>query len=48
MLRPESDARAIIQPQTPPLRLFLWYLKPFLPPDTFYPLVIHLPAFLPE
>ena len=33
-----------MKPQPAPLRLFLWNLKPLLPPDALYPLVIDPPA----
>ena len=43
--RPESDARAIAQPQSAPFRLSLRHFEPLLPPDPFHALVVHLPAF---
>ena len=43
--RPESDARAIAQPQSAPFRLSLWHFEPLLPPDPFHALVVHLSAF---
>ena len=33
-----------MKPQPAPFRLFLWNLKPLLPPDALYPLVIDPPA----
>ena len=33
-----------MKPQPAPLGLFLWNLKPLLPPDALYPLVIDPPA----
>ena len=42
--RAEPDARAVVEPQTPPLSLFLWHFQPFTPPDPFHALVVHMPA----
>ena len=44
MCRPKPYAGAIMEPQPAPLRLFLWNLKPLVPPDALYPLVIDPPA----
>ena len=43
--RPEPDARAIVEPQSAPLRLSPRYLEPLLPPDPLHTLVVHLPPF---
>ena len=40
----EPDAGAIIQPNPTFLGLLLWDLQPFLPPDPFDPLMVHMPA----
>ena len=43
--RPQSNTGSVVQPQTSPLGLFGRYLQAFSPPQSFDPLVIHLPAF---
>ena len=49
MLWPQANARAIVIPQAPAFRLFLRYLQPFPPPQTFNPLMVHsMPAFQPK
>lgn len=47
-LRPKTDARAVIQPETAPLTLLWWDLKPFTFPDALNPLVVHMPTRLIE
>ena len=42
---PETNARAVIQPQPAPLRLLRWNLQALAPPDAFDTLVVHAPAF---
>ena len=42
--RPEADARSIVDPEPPPLWLFLRNLQPLLAPDAFDPLMVDLPA----
>ncbi len=42
--RPEPDARAIVEPQSPPFRLPSGHFEPLLPPDALHTLVVHLPA----
>ena len=44
MLRPQADARAIIEPKPPPLRLLRWHLQPLTPPDPCDPLPVDPPA----
>jgi hypothetical protein len=44
MRRPETYARAVVQPQPSAFGLFLRHFEPFLPPETFDPLVIHMPS----
>jgi len=41
-LRPKTDARAVIQPETATLTLLWWNLKPFPFPDALNPLVVHI------
>ena len=43
---PETDARPVIQPQPPLLRLLLRYFKPFMPLDPLHTLMVHMPASL--
>ena len=47
-LRPKTDARAVIQPETAALLLLGWNLKPFTFPDALDPLVVHMPTRLIE
>ena len=42
---PQTDARAVIEPQPCSFGLPLGHLQPFLTPDAFHPFVIHSPAF---
>src|SRR5271157_5004024 len=44
MLRSQSHARPVVQPQSPAGPLFLRYLQPFATPDALYPIFAHLPA----
>ena len=48
VLRPESDARAIVEPEPASLGLLLRDLEPFASPDAFHPLCIDRPAFAAE
>ena len=41
-----SDPGAIGEPESGPLRLFLWHRQAFVSPDPFYPLGAHLPPIL--
>ena len=41
ILRPQPDARAVVQPQPATLGLLLWHLQPLTPPDAFDTLMIH-------
>jgi len=43
-LRPQTDARAIIEPQTPAFRLFGRNLQPLTPPYPLDTLLVHRPA----
>src|SRR6185503_5869255 len=46
--RPQSDARAVVEPEPPALGLLLWYFQPFPPPDAVDPLHAHVPALVEE
>ena len=46
MLRPQTQARAISQPQPAALRLSAWNLQPLTPPDPLDPLVVDDPTGL--
>ena len=48
MLRPEPDARTVVEPEPSPFRLFLRHLQAFPPPDPLHPLVVHLPSFVSQ
>ena len=41
MLWPQSDARAVVQPESAPLGLLFRHLQPLLLPDPLDPLVVH-------
>ena len=43
-LGPETDARSVVQPQTPTFGLFAGDLQPLTPPDAFNPLMVDRPA----
>lgn len=43
-LRPQPQSGAVIEPQPPPLGLFLWDLQPLTPPDPLDPLLVDQPA----
>src|SRR5664280_2020145 len=43
-LRPQTDAGAVIEPQTSSLRLFGRDLQPLTSPDPLNPLLVHRPA----
>ena len=45
-LRPQPDARAVIQPKPAALGLLLRYFQPFPPPDAVDPFEVDPPAFL--
>jgi hypothetical protein len=40
----QTDARSVIEPKTPPFRLFLWHFQTLLPPDSFDPFMVNLPS----
>jgi len=40
----QPDTRAIVQPESSSLRLFLRDLQPFTPPDTLNTFVVHAPS----
>jgi hypothetical protein len=42
---PEADTRAIIEPQTTPLRLLMGNFETLLPPDPLDPLVVDPKTF---
>jgi hypothetical protein len=44
MLRPEPEARSVIEPEPGSFRLLLGNLQPLPPPDPGDPLVVHNPA----
>ena len=46
--RAQADARAVGQPQSAPLGLFLGHLQSLTPPQACDPLVIHSPPFAPQ
>ena len=46
MLGTEPHTGTIIEPEPPAFRLTLRYLQTLLPPKTFYPFVINLPAVI--
>jgi hypothetical protein len=46
MGRSKTNTRPVIEPKTPPFRLFLWNFETLLPPDPFDPLVVD-PETLP-
>ena len=43
-LRPEPNARPVIQPKPSFLSLLLWHFQPFTSPNALDPLVVHTPA----
>ena len=43
-LRPQTDARAVVEPQTPAFRLFGRDLQPLTSPDPLNTLLVHRPA----
>jgi hypothetical protein len=45
---PQSDARAIVEPQPLPSRLFLRHFQSFSTPQSFHAFVIHLPPLVIE
>ncbi len=47
-LRPQSHARAVVEPKPRSLRLLSRHLETFLTPDPLYALVVDAPAFSPE
>jgi hypothetical protein len=48
VLRPQTQARTIRQPQTTPFGLLVGDLQPLTPPDPLDPLVIDAPARIPQ
>lgn len=46
--RPQPHARAVIQPETAAFWLFHRYFQPLSPPDAVNPLLVHIPAVVPE
>lgn len=47
-LRPQADARPVVQPEPFLLRLPLRDLQPLPPPNPFHPLHVHRPAGIPK
>ena len=47
-LRPQPDARAVVEPDTPTLGLLLRDFQPFPPPDAVDTLDAHAPALIDE
>ena len=47
-LRPQPDARAIVEPETPAFGLLHRNFQPFPPPDAVDALDAHAPAFIDE
>ena len=48
VLRPQTDARSVVQPEPALLRLPGRHLQPLPPPDPLDPLDVHRPAGLPQ
>jgi hypothetical protein len=48
MLRPQPDARPVIQPEPPLLWLFHWHFQPLSSPQPFDALVVHMPASISQ
>src|SRR5690606_6510480 len=48
ILRPQSDAGSVVEPEPSFLRLLLWHFEPLLPPDPLHPFAVHLPAGVPQ
>jgi hypothetical protein len=48
LLRPQPDARSVIEPQPAALGLLPWNLQSFAQPDPFDPFVIDQPARIPQ
>ena len=44
VLRPESDAGTVIEPDPGPFRLLVGYLSPFPAPDALHAFIVHMPA----
>ena len=47
-LRPQPDARAVVEPEPAPLGLPPRHLEPLPPPDPLDPLAVHRPARIPQ
>jgi hypothetical protein len=43
-LRPQPDARSVVEPETPAFRLFGGHFQPLASPDPFDTLLVHRPA----
>ncbi len=48
VLRPQPDARSVVQPEPALLRLFCRYFQPLSPPQSLDTLVVDLPACVPQ
>ncbi len=48
VLRPQAQARAIVEPQSSPFDLLLGNLQTLLPPDALQTLPVHLPPASPK
>ena len=46
--RSEPHARAVVQPETATFRLFHRHFQPLSPPDAIDPLLVHMPALVPQ
>ncbi len=48
VLRPQTNARSVIEPQTPAFGLFCWDLQPLTSPDPLDTFDVHHPAGIPQ
>ena len=46
--RTQPDARSIVQPKSPLLRLFHWHFQPLSPPQSLNALVVNLPTCISQ
>src|SRR5476651_1928291 len=48
VLRPQTNARNVVEPQTPAFGLFCWDLQPLTSPDPLDTFDVHHPAGIPQ
>src|SRR5476649_2624047 len=48
VLRPQTNARSVVEPQTPAFGLFCRHLQPLTSPDPFDAFDVHHPAGIPQ